>query len=60
MKKLYELDSETVDGITVCNLKKYREYLQSELDNYDTGGYLHEEDVTLNKKLIHAMDLIIT
>jgi hypothetical protein len=55
-----EIDFETADRITVCNLKEYRDRLQQELDGYQSGEYLHPEDVAGNVKRIGALSLIIT
>lgn len=54
-----ELDFETADRITVICLKEQRRYLKKELANWKKGGYLHDEDVVGNQKLIEALDLII-
>jgi hypothetical protein len=54
-----EIDFETADRITVCNLKEYRDRLQQELDGYQSGEYLHPEDVAGNLKRIGALNLII-
>jgi hypothetical protein len=55
-----EIDFETADRITVCNLKEYRDRLQQELDGYQSGEYLHPEDVAGNLKRIGALNLIIS
>ena len=54
-----EIDFETADRITVCNLKEYRDRLQQELDGYQSGEYLHPDDVAGNLKRIGALNLII-
>ena len=54
-----EIDFETADRITVLNLKEYRDRLQKELDDYQSGEYLHPEDVAGNLKRIGALNLII-
>jgi len=54
-----EIDFETADRITVLNLKEYRDRLQKELDDYQSGQYLHPEDVAGNLKRIGALNLII-
>jgi hypothetical protein len=59
MKAGLYLEFETVDKITVANLKDARKNLKAELDNYDNGGWLHEDDVIMNKKLIKAMTKVI-
>jgi len=53
------IDSETADRITVLTLKDYRSRLQKELDDYESGEYLHPEDVAGNLKRIGALNLII-
>jgi hypothetical protein len=53
------IDFETADRITVLNLKEYRDRLQKELDDYQSGQYLHPEDVASNLKRIGALNLII-
>jgi hypothetical protein len=56
------------DAITVQNIREYRSYLQSELDQWHanpktednpTGYWLHPEDLAINYKLIAAMTLLI-
>jgi len=58
MKKI-ELDYDTVDRITLLNLKESLKYLKKELKQYKKGKYLHEDDVSNNMKLIIALDLLI-
>jgi len=67
MKNL-EIPFEVADGITKANLIDARDYLQSELDQWQTnpknetnpnGYWLHPEDLALNMQLIKAMTLII-
>jgi hypothetical protein len=53
------IDFETADRITVLTLKDYRSRLQKELDDYESGEYLHPEDVAGNVKRIGALNLII-
>ena len=53
------IDFDTADRITVLVLKDYRKLLQKELDDYESGEYLHPEDVAGNVKRIGALDLII-
>jgi hypothetical protein len=53
------IDFETANRITVLNLKDYRKLLQKELDDYESGEYLHPEDVAGNVKRIGALNLII-
>jgi hypothetical protein len=59
---------EVADGLTKTNLIKSRNYLQSELDQWEanpkddnnpTGYWLHPDDVVNNMKLIKAMNLVI-
>ena len=68
MTKQLTIPFEVADGITKVNLIEARNYLQSELDQWEAnpkdddnpGGYwLHPEDVVNHKKLIKAMDKII-
>jgi len=68
MIKELTIPFEVADGITKANLIEARNYLQSELDQWEanprddnnpTGYWLHPEDVVLNTKLIEAMDLLI-
>jgi hypothetical protein len=53
------IDFDTADRIAVLVLKDYRKLLQKELDDYESGEYLHPEDVAGNVKRIGALDLII-
>ena len=53
------IDFETADRITALNLKEYRDRLQKELDDYQSGEYLHPDDVAGNVKRIGALNLII-
>lgn len=59
---------EVADGITRANLIECRNYLQSELDQWQanpkdelnpTGYWLHPEDVVNNMKYIRAMNIMI-
>ena len=59
---------EIADGITKANLIDGRNYLQSELDQWNEnpktednpdGYWLHPEDVVNNMNLIRAMNLLI-
>lgn len=59
MSKGLEIDYETADRITVLCLKDQRFYLQSELDAYEEGKWLHPEDVVRNQELIKAMNVLI-
>jgi hypothetical protein len=67
MKNL-EIPFEVADGITRSNLIEARNYLQSELDEWQAnpktednpnGYWLHPEDVVNNMQLVRAMSLII-
>jgi hypothetical protein len=67
MKNL-EIPFEVADGITRCNLIDAKNYLQSELDQWNAnpktednpdGYWLHPEDVVINMQLVKAMSLII-
>jgi hypothetical protein len=53
------IDFETANRITVLNLKDYRKLLQKELDDCESGEYLHPDDVAGNLKRIGALNLII-
>jgi hypothetical protein len=53
------IDFDTADRIAVLVLKDYRKLLQKELDDYESGEYLHPEDVAGNVKRIGALNLII-
>jgi hypothetical protein len=62
------LDGEAADRITVLNLKEYRGYLKKELSDWKknpktednpNGYWLHPEDVTLNIRVIEALNLVI-
>lgn len=62
------LPHEVADGITVANLREWRDYLQSELDRWNAnpknelnpdGYWLHPEDVVGNMKYIAACNLLI-
>lgn len=54
-----ELDFETADRITLLNLKDYRAHLQQELDDFESGEYLHPDDIASNVTRIRALNLII-
>lgn len=53
------IDFDTADRIAVLVLKDYRKLLQKELDDYESGEYLHPDDVAGNVKRIGALNLII-
>jgi hypothetical protein len=59
MSNGYTIECETADQICLAVLKDHRDYLQKELNNYENGGYLHEEDVKKNKKLVKRMTYLI-
>jgi len=68
MSKMFEIDQEAADRITVLNLQDSRAYLKKELkqwkknprsDANPDGYWLHPEDVAGNIQTIAAMDLII-
>ena len=59
---------EVADGITKANLIDAKNYLKSELAQWEanpkdesnpTGYWLHPDDVVINGKLIRALSLII-
>jgi hypothetical protein len=63
-----EIPFEVADGITKANLIDARDYLQSELDQWQAnpktednpdGYWLHHDDLAYNMQLIKAMTLII-
>jgi len=63
-----KIPGEVADGITKATLIEYRNYLQSEVDQWHanpktednpTGYWLHPEDLANNYKLIAAMTLLI-
>jgi hypothetical protein len=63
-----EIPYEVVDGIVLAALKDQREYLRTELKQWEdnprtdlnpTGYWLHPEDVVKNNILIRSMDDII-
>lgn len=62
------IPSDLADGITKTNLISYRNYLQSENDQWHAnpksednpdGYWLHPEDLANNYNLIRAMNLLI-
>jgi len=63
-----EIPMEVADGITVATLKDYSKYLKSELKKWrknpktesnPNGYWLHPEDVTMNIRVIDALDLVL-
>lgn len=66
---MFQIPQEAADAITRENLREWRDYLQSELDQWEAnpknemnpdGYWLHPEDVVGNKKYITACNLLIT
>lgn len=64
----FKMSQESADKITVDNLKQWRKYLQSELDQWAAnpknemnpdGVWMHPDDVVGNTKYIMACALII-
>ena len=64
----FKMSQESADQITVDNLKQWRNYLQSELDQWAAnpknemnpdGVWMHPDDVVGNTKYIMACTLII-
>jgi len=64
----FKMSQESADQITVDNLKQWRNYLQSELDQWAAnpknemnpdGVWMHADDVVGNTKCIMACNLII-
>lgn len=53
------LDWDTADRIALCALVEYRDRLQKEIDAYNNGEYLHEDDVAGNYRRIVYLNLII-
>jgi hypothetical protein len=62
------IPGEVADGITKATLINYRNYLKSELDQWEanpktednpTGYWMHPEDVTINLRIIRSMNEII-
>lgn len=58
MEKFY-ISQDAADSITKNNLIDYRKRLQEELDAYNNGEYLHEDDVAGNYRRIVYLNLII-
>lgn len=65
---MFTISQEAADLITRDNLIEWRDYLQSELDQWEAnpknemnpdGYWLHPEDVVGNKKYIAACNLLI-
>jgi hypothetical protein len=65
---MFTISQEAADSITRENLREWRDYLQSELDQWEAnpknemnpdGYWLHPEDVVGNKKYIAACNLLI-
>ena len=54
-----QIDHETVDRITVCGLKDYRDSLQKQLKAYKKGAWLHPDDVVHSQKMIEALDFVL-
>jgi len=54
-----QIDYETVDRITVCGLRDYRDSLQKQLEMFGNGGWLHPRDVEHNTKMIAAIDFVL-
>jgi hypothetical protein len=62
------LDGEAADRITVLTLKEQRTYLKKELkewkknprtDSNPSGVWMHPEDVSINKIMVHHLDAVI-
>lgn len=53
------IDYETADRITVASLKDTRDFVQSELDEFGKGKYLHADDVVYNQKFLEAVDVVL-
>jgi len=62
------IPQEVADGITVANLKDWRDYLQSELNAWyenpktednPNGNWIHPEDIASNHNYIRACNLLI-
>lgn len=55
-----EVDYELADKITVTNLTDCRDTLIADLKNHEAGQWMHRDDVKNHKKLIKALNRIIT
>ena len=62
------LDGDTADRITLLTLKEHRGYLKKELsewkknprtDDNPSGYWLHPEDVSINIRVIEALNTVI-
>ena len=63
-----QLDMETANNITRLTLTDYRDYLQTEISQWEAnpkdddnpdGYWLHPEDVSGNEIMIHHLDAVI-
>lgn len=64
----FEIPQEAADRITIENLRQWRDYLQSELDQWHAnpktednpnGYWLHPEDIAGNYNYIRSCNLLI-
>jgi hypothetical protein len=54
------LDYETADRITTLNLTDCRKTLREQLEKFNSGAYVHPDDVVYNTRLVLAMDVVLS
>lgn len=54
-----EIDFETADRITILNMQEIRQRLIDDMNDYYNGGWLHPDDVLMNKQYIECLDVMI-
>jgi hypothetical protein len=54
-----QIDYETVDRITVCGLKDYKDSLETQLKNHAEGSWMHADDVIHSQKMILALEFVL-
>ena len=54
-----QIDYETVDRITVCGLKDYKDSLEKQLEQHAEGSWMHAEDVIHSQKMILALEFVL-
>jgi hypothetical protein len=60
MSRKIEIDMDTAERIALSSMLDHYEYLTSELeDHVQNGAYMHEEDVHLNRELVHCLKKLI-
>ena len=58
--KMFEIDYETIDRITLGNLKEQRDTFSVLIkDHLEKGAYMHPDDFIYNKRLVDAMSVLI-